>query len=126
MERVLKELDSVREAPEADAVHDLRVAIRRCRSVASVLAEVDPDPAWQEMRKLGRKLFRQLGELRDIQVLEEWTKTLGPDADPIRERLLNAFTAEEKQHQQAALNELKRSARRRDAHRRTKRLSHSF
>jgi len=103
MERVLKELDSVREAPEADAVHDLRVAIRRCRSVAAVMEEVDPDSAWQDMRKLGKKLFRQLGELRDTQVLEEWTKTLGPEADPIRERLLNAFTAEEKELQQAAL-----------------------
>ena len=103
MERVLKELDAVRESPEAEAVHDLRVAIRRCRSVAAVMEEVDPDSAWQDMRKLGKKLFRQLGELRDTQVLEEWTKTLGPEADAIRERLLNAFTAEEKEFQQAAL-----------------------
>jgi len=103
MERVLKELDSVRESPEADAVHDLRVAIRRCRSVAAAMEEVDPDSAWQDMRKLGKKLFRQLGELRDVQVLEEWTKTLGPETDAIRERLLNTFTAEEKGFQQAAL-----------------------
>jgi len=34
MERVLEELDEVRTAPEADAVHDLRVALRRCRSLA--------------------------------------------------------------------------------------------
>jgi CHAD domain-containing protein len=103
MERVLKELESVRKAPEPDAVHDLRVAIRRCRSVASVMAEVDPDAAWPDMRKLGRKLFRQLGELRDTQILEEWTKKLSPESDPVGERLLSAFAAQEKELQAAAL-----------------------
>ncbi len=103
MERALKELDSVRKSPEPDAVHDLRVAIRRCRSVAAVMKEVDPNPAWPDMRKLGRKLFRQLGELRDTQVLEEWTKKLGPESDAIRERLLTALAAQEKELQVAAL-----------------------
>lgn len=103
MERVLKELEKVRTAPEPDAVHDLRVAIRRCRSVGAVMEEVDPDPAWPEMRKLGRKLFRQLGELRDTQVLEEWMKKLGAESDPIRERLLILFEAREKEQQATAL-----------------------
>ncbi|MGB2665139.1 MAG: CHAD domain-containing protein [Candidatus Acidiferrum sp.] len=108
MERVLKELESVRESPEPDAVHDLRVAIRRCRSVASVMEEVDPDAAWPDMRKLGKKLFRQLGELRDTQVLEEWTKSMGPESDPVRERLLAAFATERKEQQQAALKAAER------------------
>ncbi len=64
MERALKELAEVRTSPEPDAVHDLRVALRRCRSVAAVMEDVDPEGPWQEMRKLGRKLFRQLGELQ--------------------------------------------------------------
>jgi len=87
MERVLKELDEVRSAPEADAVHDLRVALRRCRSLAAVMEEVDPDAAWPEMRKIGRKLFRQLGELRDTQVLEEWVAKLGEEGAAVRQRL---------------------------------------
>src|SRR5271157_53347 len=95
MQRVLKELESVREAPEPDAVHDLRVAIRRCRSVAAVMEEVDPDPAWPEMRNLGRKLFRQLGELRDTQVLEEWTRNLSAETDPVRLKLLATFESRE-------------------------------
>ena len=45
MDRVLKELEHVRKEPETDAVHDLRVAIRRCRSVSVVMQEVDPDSA---------------------------------------------------------------------------------
>ena len=88
MERVLKELEKVRAAPDPDAVHDLRVALRRCRSLAAVIEEVDPDPVWPEMRKLGRKLFRQLGELRDTQVLEEWVVKLGSAGDPVQARLL--------------------------------------
>ncbi len=95
MERVLKELEKVQAAPDTDAVHDLRVAIRRCRSVAAVMEEVDPDAAWPEMRKLPRKLFRALGELRDTQVLEEWTRNLSTEGDAIRERLLSAFTKKE-------------------------------
>jgi CHAD domain-containing protein len=103
MERVLKELDKMRSAPDPDVVHDLRVAIRHCRSLAAVMEEVDPDSAWPEMRQLGRKLFRQLGDLRDTQVLEEWTKKLGQEEDPIRQRLLGMLEAREKELRDAAL-----------------------
>ena len=103
MERVLKELEKVQAAPDTDAVHDLRVAIRRCRSVAAVMEVVDPDSAWPEMRKLPRKLFRALGELRDTQVLEEWTRTLSTEGDPIRERLLSAFTKKETELREQAV-----------------------
>jgi CHAD domain-containing protein len=103
MERVLKELDEVRSAPDPDAVHDLRVALRRCRSLAAVMEEVDPDSAWPEMRKVGRKLFRQLGELRDTQVLEEWAGKLGSENDAVRERLLAHLGKNETEERNAAL-----------------------
>jgi CHAD domain-containing protein len=103
MERALKELEKVRTAPDPDAVHDLRVALRRCRSVATVMEEVDPDPAWPEMRKLGRKIFRQLGELRDTQVLEEWVQKLSQQGDPIRERLVSMLRIQESEQRDAAL-----------------------
>jgi len=103
MERVLKELEHVRKEPETDAVHDLRVAIRRCRSVGAVLQEVDPDPAWHEMRSVPKRLFRKLGELRDAQVMDEWVKSLAPADDPIRARLHAAFTANEPELRQRAL-----------------------
>jgi CHAD domain-containing protein len=97
MERVLKELEKVRTASDVDAVHDLRVAIRRCRSVAAVMEEVDPHASWGEMRKYPRKLFRALGELRDTQVLEEWIGILSTEGDAIRERLLAEFAKREKE-----------------------------
>jgi CHAD domain-containing protein len=103
MERVLKELESVRKAPDPDAVHDLRVAIRRCRSVAAVMEEVDPNPAWGELRKVARKLFRELGELRDTQVLDEWVKKLGAEGDPLRVQLQESFETHEKELREEAL-----------------------
>jgi CHAD domain-containing protein len=103
MERVLKELEKVRTAPAPDAVHDLRVALRRCRSLAAVIEEVDPDPAWPEMRKLGRKLFRQLGELRDTQVLGQWVGKLGNAGDAVGQRLHAHLEKIETEERDAAL-----------------------
>jgi len=91
MNRVLEELAKFRSSRDDDTVHDLRVAIRRCRSLAAVMEEVDPDPTWYQMRKAARKLFRGLGAVRDVQVLEGWVKQLGAEADPLRAQLLAAL-----------------------------------
>jgi CHAD domain-containing protein len=103
MNRVLEELGSLHNSPDPDTVHDLRVAIRRCRSVAAVMEEVDPNPAWPEMRKVARKLFRGLGALRDVQVMEEWIKKIGPENDPLRVQLLASLEADEKENAASAL-----------------------
>jgi CHAD domain-containing protein len=103
MERVLKELENVQKEPEADAVHDLRVAIRRCRSVGAVMQEVDPDSAWREMRRIPRKLFRRLGELRDAQVMNDWVKKLAAGDDSVRARLHAAFAKNEPELRRRAL-----------------------
>ncbi len=103
MDRVLKELENVRSSPDVDAVHDLRVAIRRCRSVAAAMEEVDPDPAWPVMRKAARKLFRALGALRDAQMRNEWVKKLAPETDPVRAHLQATFETSESQLRQQSL-----------------------
>ena len=103
MQRVPKELDALQTAPDKDAVHDLRVAIRRCRSVAAVMREVDPDPAWHEMRRLPKKLFRKLGELRDAQIMDEWVAEHGAENDRLRVALHNFFQEREPKLLQEAL-----------------------
>jgi CHAD domain-containing protein len=103
MDRVLKELDVVCYSPDADSVHDLRVAIRRCRSIASAMEEVDPHPAWHQTRKVARKLFRGLGALRDAQVMEDWVKHVGAESDPLRAELLAMFEGKEQQLREEAL-----------------------
>src|SRR5215475_11453321 len=93
MERVLEERERVMASPDEDAVHDLRVALRRCRSLASVFEEIDPHPAWRELRKSSRKLFRSLGVIRDAQVQEAWTLKLAAADDPLRSQVLYAVKA---------------------------------
>jgi CHAD domain-containing protein len=95
MHRVLAELAKVRRSQDKDTVHDLRVAIRRCRSVGAVMAEVDPSPLWQEMRHLPRKLFRRLGALRDAQIMCDWVKAHGAENDKLRLILQEHFGAQE-------------------------------
>ena len=104
MDRVLKQLDAVRYSPDADAVHDLRVAIRRCRSIASAMEEVDPHPAWHQMRKVARKLFRGLGALRDAQELKARIKQISTENDPLRAALLATFECKEQQLREEALH----------------------
>jgi len=103
MQRVPKELDALQTAPDKDAVHDLRVAIRRCRSVAAVMKEVDPDPSWHEMRRSPKKLFRKLGELRDTQIMDEWVAEHGAENDKLRVILHNFFQEREPKLLQEAL-----------------------
>jgi CHAD domain-containing protein/HD superfamily phosphodiesterase len=81
MLRVLEECEHVSADFSADPVHDLRVSLRRCRSLADGLMALDPDPNWKAMRKAGKRLFQRLGALRDVQVMMEWIEKLhGADA----------------------------------------------
>ena len=89
MEEVLKEAQKVVTGFDHDVVHDLRVALRRCRSIAEGFQAIDPDPGWKKMRKAGKELFVSLGDLRDCQVMMEWIAQLGPAEDPITQKLLD-------------------------------------
>ena len=95
MRRVLIECRKVEASFDADAVHDLRVALRRCRSMAAAFSELDADAAWPAMRRASRKLFRRLGELRDTQVSLGWVEKLAPAADPTAGTLTTKLRARE-------------------------------
>ena len=102
MERVLEKAERVRRDWDAGEVHDLRVALRRCRTMAETLKEVNPGPGWRKVKKSSRKLFHALGELRNTQVEREWLKKLGTPGDPVRKRMLRVFSAQEKKDRKAA------------------------
>ncbi len=134
MLRVLEECDHTAVDFGPDPVHDLRVSLRRCRSLADGLMALDPDPNWKAMKKAGRRLFQRLGALRDVHVMEEWVHkleqtraervptpalpTLGPNseavpdsADPAAQALLKILSAregEQKLDAHAALEEFDR------------------
>jgi CHAD domain-containing protein len=113
MERVLEECNRAAAGFEADPVHDLRVALRRCRSLADGLRALDPDPSWKEMKKSGRKLFQGLGDLRDMQVMQEWIEKLGEPSDPVVVKLLNHVHAREAECKQLAWKDLSQFDRKR-------------
>ena len=87
MERVVAERDKVRKNFDANSVHALRVALRRCRSMAEGFQGIDGDPSWKKMRRAGKIVFAALGELRDTQVLLEWTEHLRSACPPAADRL---------------------------------------
>lgn len=76
MLRVLDECNNVAAEFSADPVHDLRVSLRRCRSLADGMIAMDPDPSWKAMKKAGKQLFQRLGALRDVQIMMEWIEKL--------------------------------------------------
>ena len=106
MDRVLEECDRAEKGFEADPVHDLRVALRRCRSLADGLMALDSDSSWKDMKKAGRKLFRALGDLRDMQVMQEWIEKLGQADDPVVATLLHHVHTREAESKQLAWKDL--------------------
>lgn len=93
MERVLEECDHAGADFSADPVHDLRVALRRCRSMADGMMAMDPDSDWKAMKKAGKKLFQRLGALRDVQIMMEWIEKLYPA--PVEAAALPVATGEQ-------------------------------
>ena len=109
MERVQVECDRAALGFEADPVHDLRVALRRCRSLSDGLMAIDPDSSWKDMKKAGKKLFQALGDLRDMQVMLEWIEKLrdaDSPGDPVVVKLLDHVHAREAECKQLAFKDL--------------------
>ncbi len=102
MERVVAEAEKTRADFAADPVHDLRVALRRCRSMAESFRAVDPDSAWNKMRKAGKAVFSALGELRDCQVLMEWIAKLRGEGDDAGDKLMAYSQSRERELKSAA------------------------
>lgn len=108
MGRVPERADQARHGWDADAVHDLRVALRRCRTMSDALSKVNPGPGWRKLKKTTRELFHALGDLRDTQVERAWVKKLGAAGDPVRKQMLVLLSTEERKHRKAAEQALDR------------------
>lgn len=108
MDRVLEKADLVRHDWDPEAVHDLRVALRRCRTMAEALSEVNPAPGWRRLKKASRNLFHRLGVLRDTQVERDWVKNLSAPGDPVRRVMLRALSQQERKDREGAARALDR------------------
>ena len=91
---------------KANPVHDLRVSLRRCRSLAEGLSAIDPDPIWRRLRKASKKQQSALSDLRDLQVLESWLKPLRLTAGPVGEALAARLKKEHRRAKKKASRSL--------------------
>lgn len=105
IQRALRNHKRARRKLKTEPVHDFRVALRRCRSLAEGLAAIDPDPVWRRLRKASKRQQRALSDLRDIQVLTNWLKPLRLTAGPVGRALASYF----KKHERRARREAERS-----------------
>lgn len=76
LQRALRNHNRAKKKLKTAPVHDFRVALRRCRTLAEGLSAIDPDPVWRRLRKTSRRLQRGMSDLRDVQVLERWLNSL--------------------------------------------------
>jgi CHAD domain-containing protein len=81
MQQALNNVEWAASTFSPEAVHDLRTALRRCRSIADGVSAFDADSRWKKMKKAGKQVFQSLGELRDTHVLLDWIKKLAPEHD---------------------------------------------
>jgi len=81
MQQVVSNVDRASTGFRPEAVHDLRTALRRCRSMAAGVMVFDADPRWKKMKRSGKQIFQSLGELRDTHVLLDWIEKLAPEVD---------------------------------------------
>jgi len=106
MARARKICKKAGKEPSADNIHDLRTALRRCLAIESALSECDPHPDWKKMKRAGKKLLKNLGELRDSQVLLDWLGKLEVAKDGLGEALKMSVEQEQKHLKTAAAKAL--------------------
>src|SRR6516162_4218131 len=102
MQAVPQELAQAADGLANKAVHDLRVVLRRCRSMADSFRAIDPDKNWKKMRRQATALFDSLGALRDCHVLMEWVEKLGAKDDLAANQLLEHLRQKEPACEQEA------------------------
>jgi len=100
--QVLKRVDRIKPDWDAESVHDLRAALRRCRTMADALSEVAPDRGWRKLKKVSRDLFHALGDLRDTQVERSLVKKFGTSSDPLRKYMMKHLAHQETKLRDAA------------------------
>src|SRR5579864_4342681 len=106
LQRALRNHKRARKNLKTEPVHDFRVALRRCRSLAEGLSAIDPDPIWRRLRKASKRQQSALSDLRDLQVLENWLKPLRLTTGPVGKALVSRLKKEERRARKKASRSL--------------------
>ena len=105
LRRLANETSKTARASDADAVHDLRVAIRRMKTCLGLFGRFYPGPGKKELKKKLKHLMHACAEVRDRDIaLELLTEAGAPSTAAAVRRLSAERTAAERD----LANELKR------------------
>jgi CHAD domain-containing protein len=102
MEDVLELRKRLARELEEEPIHDLRVALRRCRTIAQGMRPNGNAGPWRKLDRRARKLLHALGPLRDSQVLAALVERTAPRGGRLRDRVLTEIRREEKKHDASA------------------------
>ena len=61
----IKQLEQASRDQDADAIHDVRVAIRRLRECLRIFSKFYPDKTWKKVRRKLAEIMQYCGEVRD-------------------------------------------------------------
>jgi CHAD domain-containing protein len=88
LRRLAIQINRAARAGDADAVHDLRVAIRRLRRCLQTFAQFYPGHSWMKMRRRLADLMDACGAVRDLDIAIELLGKAGlPVGSPVVQRL---------------------------------------
>jgi CHAD domain-containing protein len=105
--RVIKERKKAGKELTPDSIHDLRTALRRCLSIEDALSKFDPHPDWKKMKRAAKKFLKDMGGLRDSDVLLEWLKKLEVAKDRTGAALRKSIETERENFKQDAAEAIK-------------------
>lgn len=94
LEKLLAKEDGVRSGTDADAIHDMRVASRRLRSLFRLLGPYYPRKELPGLAAPLRELAHGLGAVRDLDVLLENARTYAGTLAPERQQALETLLAD--------------------------------
>jgi CHAD domain-containing protein len=91
----LKQQEQAAKKLSSESIHDLRIALRRSRSLAEGFSELDTHADWRHLRRTSKSLQSRLAELRDLQVMREWIQRLGIGKESDGARLSEVLSGQE-------------------------------
>ncbi len=107
LRRILrKQKKACKNLEDEKAVHDLRVALRRCRSLAEDFSALDVHPIWRRLAKACKQQQRELNDLRDAQVMAEWAHRLKLDGNSANGLVTEALKKDERRARRKAAKSL--------------------
>ncbi len=94
---------------DIEGVHDMRVASRRLRAALEIFRDVFSRKQYRELREEVKRIADALGEVRDLDVLQERLERDRRDRPRSQQLVLKAMLEDLRQDRQGARENLKRT-----------------